>query len=217
VLNLADVRHIYHPPAGEVAALDGVSLSVSRGEMVLVRGPSGCGKSTLLMTIGAMLRPTAGTVRFEDTDLYQLEPHQRAAHRSINIGFVFQLFHLVPYLDAINNVLVGAASTSEDEPRARQLLGDFGLTERIHHRPAEMSIGERQRTALARALVHKPALLLADEPTGNLDPENAELVCNALVDFRSEGGTLIVVSHDGDEFAMADRTIEMRSGRIRDV
>ena len=214
MLSLDDIRHLYSTSEGTVTALDGVSLDVTAGEMVLICGPSGCGKSTLLLSAGAMLKPTSGRVLLGDTDLYQIDVSERASLRGEKIGFVFQLFHLLPYLDALDNVLVATGSSGEDEQRARELLGAFGLGERIHHRPAQMSIGERQRTALARALVNSPALLLADEPTGNLDPESAEGVRNAMIDYRSRGGTLVVVSHNSTEFAMADRKIQMRSGKI---
>lgn len=214
MLTVDDIRHRYSTSKGTVEALDGVSLEVGQGELVLVCGPSGCGKSTLLLSAGAMLKPTSGRVLFDEIDLYKMDIGERTSFRRERIGFVFQLFHLLPYLDALDNVLVATPSSSEDEKRARELLETIGLKERLHHRPEQMSIGERQRTALARALVNSPALLLADEPTGNLDPESAEGVRNAMIDYRSRGGTLVVVSHNSTEFAMADRIIQMRSGKI---
>ena len=214
MLKVDDIHHRYSTSKGTVEALDGVSLEVGKGELVLVCGPSGCGKSTLLLSAGAMMKPTSGTVLFDEIDLYKLDITDRTSFRRDRSGFVFQLFHLLPYLDALDNVLVGTTSCSEDEQRARDLLETIGLGQRIHHRPEEMSIGERQRTALARALVNSPALLLADEPTGNLDPESAEGVRHAMVDYQSKGGTLVVVSHNRTEFAMADRIIQMRSGKI---
>jgi putative ABC transport system ATP-binding protein len=199
-----------------VDALTDVSLVVSPGEFVVVRGPSGSGKTTLLLTLGGMLRPTAGMVRVDGTDLYGLSEAERAAFRARRIGFVFQMFHLVPYLTAIENVLLpaGAGDARADRGRAAALLEEMGLVDRANHKPAELSAGERQRTAIARALYREPAVILADEPTGNLDPDNAAATFEHLAAFHKAGGTVIVVTHGHEADAPADRVVRLREGRI---
>ena len=201
-----------------VHAVAGVSLDVAAGEFVSVQGPSGCGKSTLLLAAGGLLRPDAGTVRVAGADLYALSTDARAAHRARLVGFVFQRFHLVPYLSVLDNVLAPSLGTFvPDAPaRARALVERFGLADRARHRPSELSTGERQRTALARALLPGPKLLLADEPTGNLDAENARVVLGALRAFAQGGGAVLLVTHDPEAAAYATRTVRMRHGRVVD-
>ncbi len=212
---LEGVSKVYHGTNGEVRALDDVSLTVAPGEFVAVRGPSGCGKSTLLLTVGGMVRPTTGTVTIEGRDLYALSHAERARLRADRIGFVFQMFHLVPYLNALDNVLLPVlAGMRPDREQAVALLERLGMGERMHHRPPELSTGERQRVALARALIKQPDIILADEPTGNLDPENAAAVMGYLADFHREGGTILVVSHDALAEAHADRALHLERGRI---
>ena len=202
---------------GEVAALDGVSLSVERGEFVAVKGPSGCGKSTLLLAMGGMQRPSAGRVLLEGEDLYALPAPGRNRIRAERIGFVFQLFHLIPFLTVRENIVAGlppgvrAAGHSE---RVDELIDRLGLQQRAGERPGTLSAGERQRVALARALVKRPALILADEPTGNLDPENAAEVFRHLATFQGAGGTVVVVTHGNDAEPHASRTIHLANGRI---
>lgn len=215
MIALEGVTKVYRGAEGEVRALDDVSLRVAPGEFVAVRGPSGCGKSTLLLTVGGMVRPTAGTVGMDGRDLYALSPAQRARLRAERIGFVFQMFHLIPYLTALDNVLVPVLAGMRPEPgHAAAVLERLGMGERMRHRPPELSTGERQRVALARALVKQPAIILADEPTGNLDPENAAAVMGYLADFHREGGTILVVSHDAHAEEHADRTVRLERGRI---
>lgn len=216
MLVLQDLTKTYQTRAGEVKALDGVSLRIDQGEFIAVCGPSGSGKTTLLMMIAAMLRPSRGAVRFEDRDLYQMTGSARARFRARNIGFVFQMFHLVPYLSVLENVLVaGAVAHGGDaKARAEELLQRLGLGHRIGHRPSELSAGEKQRTAIARALLNRPKLILADEPTGNLDPQNAEGVLQHLGSFQKEGGTVIVATHGLAAQGCATRTINLREGRL---
>jgi ABC-type lipoprotein export system ATPase subunit len=199
-----------------VTALDGVSLRVEKGEFVAVCGPSGSGKTTLLMMVAAMLRPSRGSVRFDDRDLYGMSVPQRARFRARNIGFVFQMFHLVPYLTVLENVLIaaGALGTSNGRTRAGELLERLGLSHRIGHRPSELSAGEKQRTAIARALLNQPRLILADEPTGNLDTENARSVLEHLQNFQRDGGTVIMATHGSAAQEFATRTIRLREGRL---
>jgi len=215
MVQLEKVTKVYRGPQGEVRALDGVDLRVAEGEFVAVRGASGSGKSTLLLTLGGMVRPTRGRVTVAGSDVYALSPGERARFRAENIGFVFQLFHLVPYLSVLENVLVPTlAASGRGRASAPELLEGFGLAHRIHHRPAELSIGERQRVAMARALLNRPKLILADEPTGNLDPANATEVMNHLADLHRSGTTIVVVTHEELAARYAQRTVEIREGRI---
>ncbi len=205
-------------PDGAVRALDGVSFRVRSGEFFAVQGPSGCGKTTLLLTVGAMLRPSAGRVLVDGTDPYSLSPAGRNAFRAGNIGFVFQEFHLIPYLTVLENVLAAslASPRSDAGERARELVARFNLQKRIDHTPAQLSTGECQRTAMARAMLNEPKLLLADEPTGNLDSDNAETVLRGLREFAEEGGGVLLVTHDREAAAHADRVLHMRDGKLEE-
>ncbi len=217
MIRLDDVSKVYRTRGGDVTALAGASLEVDQGEFVSIMGASGCGKSTLLMTIGGLLLPTRGSVHVGGDRVDTLSGAGRAAFRARHVGFVFQLFHLVPYLSVLENVLLRPrASTNGNETRARELLERFGLTARANHRPGELSVGERQRAALARAVLTKPKLILADEPTGNLDPENEKKVCDALAEYRDEGGTVLVVTHGEAASVHADRTLRMESGKLQE-
>jgi ABC-type lipoprotein export system ATPase subunit len=210
-----NVSKVYRTRTGTVRSLDGVSLTVAQGEFVAVRGPSGCGKTTLLLGAGGMLRPSDGTIRIAGHELYALTPAERARFRATHIGFVFQMFHLVPYLTVLENVLLAAVPTRTRDAgeRAVSLLDGLGLTPRLQHRPADLSTGERQRTAIARALLNQPQLLLADEPTGNLDPDNADEVFHHLREFQRGGGTVLVVTHGPTPEHFADRVIQLHGGR----
>ncbi len=214
MLKFENVTKTFNGPHGEVKALDAVSFVVEPGELVDMRGPSGCGKSTLLLTAGTLLQPSSGTVTIDGENPYNLSPNGRSALRSKKIGFVFQQFHLVPYLSVIDNIMlpsvVQKSVTAQD--RAFELLQHFGLDHRGHHVPAQLSIGERQRTALARALFNRPGLLLADEPTGNLDPENGAIVLDTLKTFAEKGGAVLLVTHDAS--SCATRTLQMTNGSL---
>jgi len=217
-LTIDNLSKHYRRGDGRVEALRQVSLSVSPGEFVAVQGPSGCGKTTLLLAAGGLLAPDGGSVAIDGQDPYDLNPDDRAAFRARKIGFVFQRFHLVPYLSVRDNVLVASLGRpSEEAPqRATELIGRFGLTDRASHVPAELSVGERQRAALARAMLNSPKLLLADEPTGNLDPANAEIVLAALAGFAEQGGGVLLVTHDPAATQIVHRTIRLQAGRIID-
>jgi putative ABC transport system ATP-binding protein len=202
---------------GDVLALAGLDLSIARGEFVVVKGPSGCGKSTLLLTVGGMQRPSAGRVLLEGTDLYALSAPARNRVRAERLGFVFQLFHLMPYLTVRENVLAGlppGSRVADFMSRADELLQQLGLQARAQARPGTLSAGERQRVALARALIKQPAVILADEPTGNLDPANAAEVFRHLAAYRQAGGTVVVVTHGNDAAPHASRTIQLVAGRL---
>ncbi len=201
--------------AEEVHAVIDVTLEIADGEFVALRGPSGCGKSTLLMAAGGLLEPSGGSVSVSGTDLYSLNQDGRARFRAENIGFVFQQFHLIPYLDVRDNILAASLATGAgDEKRAEELLEHFGLTHRARHVPAALSTGEKQRAAMARALFNSPKLILADEPTGNLDRDNAESLLEQLSAFASDGGSVLLVTHDARVEGHSDRTVEISEGRL---
>lgn len=204
-------------PAGTVAALEGVSFALAPGEFVGVCGASGCGKSTLLLVAGTLLRPTGGRVVLAGCDVYAATAATRRRLRAATVGFVFQQFHVLPYLTVLENVL--APSVALPAPDARQraaaLVEQFGLSERRDHLPAQLSTGEKQRTALARALLNRPQVLLADEPTGNLDPENGRIVLDALAAFAAAGGAVLMVTHDPDAVRRAGRILTLEHGRLR--
>jgi len=216
VVRCEQIIRRFRPRGGEVNALQEVDLQVRQSEFLAIRGPSGSGKTTLLLTIGGMLRPTSGRVTVAGRDVYAMSERDRARFRADNIGFVFQMFHLVPYLSVVENVRLaaGAAAKRADHSQAIELLERLGLSERRHHTPAELSSGESQRAAIARALLNRPRVILADEPTGNLDPDNAAEVFQALASFHHEGGTVIVATHGTLADKHADRIIHLRKGRI---
>ncbi len=211
-----EVTKIFRKNGSEVTSLDRFTAKVAEGEFVAVRGPSGSGKTTLLLTLGGMQRPSAGSVQLARRDLYALSPAERARLRSSEIGFVFQMFHLVPYLDLLANVLLACPGkpSAEVRQRASGLMDELGLADRASHRPGELSAGERQRLAVARALLNRPKLILADEPTGNLDPENAAEVIRHLAEFHRGGGTVVLVTHGAAADAHADRTLRLEQGRL---
>ncbi len=214
VLQVSRLGKSYRRGAGLVRALDDVSLEVAAGEFVAVQGPSGCGKTTLLLASGGLLRPDAGRVLVETQDLYALDPEQRGRFRARHIGFVFQQFHLVPFLSVLDNILAPtlALPVADAPERARDLALRFGLQGRLDHVPAELSTGERQRVALARALLGQPKLVLADEPTGNLDAANAATVLEDLAAFARDGGAVLLVTHDPAAARHAQRTLSLKAG-----
>ena len=216
MLEMREVSKSFQGPEGEVRALQDVSLSVAPGELVVVRGPSGCGKTTLLLIAGGLLGPSAGEVLVGDRAPYRLGANQRSALRAESVGFVFQQFHLIPYLSVLDNVR--APSAARPQPgaldRARELVRRFNLEHRINHVPAQLSTGERQRTALARALLNHPKLILADEPTGNLDDENATMVLKHLAEFADQGSAVLLVTHDAGAAGRAHRTFRLEEGKL---
>jgi ABC-type lipoprotein export system ATPase subunit len=217
VLSVENITKVYRKSEKEVRALDGVSLGVNSGEFVAVAGPSGSGKSTLLFAAGSLLAPDDGQILIDDRNPYAMSFDERAKVRAERIGFVFQQFHLIPYLTVLENILTPSILLKAENPHARamQLIERFGLTDRVHHILAELSTGERQRTALARALINSPGLILADEPTGNLDRENAEIVIKSLVEFAQTGGSVLLVTHDAYAVQYATRTLHLENGRVR--
>lgn len=214
---LRDVTVRLHAAGRSVTVLDEVSVEIPAKQSLAVVGPSGSGKSTLLAVMAGLERPTSGSVTVNGLDLTSLDEPALARFRLQHIGFVFQSFHLIPTLTALENVAVPSelAGDSDALGRARALLDAVGLAARSNHYPAQLSGGEQQRVALARACVRRPAILLADEPTGNLDADTGAQVMALLRALHQEqGGTLVLVTHDADLTAMADRTIALRGGRV---
>ncbi len=200
---------------GEVRALDAVSLDVARGEWLSVMGPSGSGKTTLLNILGGLDRPTAGQLFVDGIEATSLSSKDVARFRRETVGLVFQQFHLVPYLTALENVMLAQYFHSmADEAEARTALEAVGLGERTHHLPAQLSGGEQQRVCIARALINQPKIVLADEPTGNLDAANEEIVLDIFRRLHVQGHTLIVVTHDARVGRLADRLITLEHGRV---
>lgn len=216
ILHTENLTKIFRRGRREVIALNSLDLTIETGSFVVVKGPSGSGKSTLLFTLGGLLVPSSGKVFFEEKDLYEMSDRRRAALRTAKTGFVFQSYYLLPYLSVLENIMV-AARLQRDRvtgKEARELAASLGMEERLSHRPTELSAGEKQRVALARALISRPALILADEPTGNLDPENAHIVTGRLSRFHREGGTVVMVSHDNEADEVADRILFMEKGSV---
>ena len=216
MLELMDVSKSYPATPLPVQILRKISFSVAPGEFVAVQGPSGCGKTTLLLTLGGLLAPSSGAVRLDGEDIYALTPGARASWRARRIGIVFQLFHLIPYLSVEENILAPTLATElpNAPERLEALLKQFHLLERRRHVPAALSVGERQRTAMARALLTQPTCLLVDEPTGNLDAENAEIVTTALADYTRQQGIVVMVTHDLIAAARAQRRVMLQQGTI---
>ena len=218
VIDLDAIHRTFVLGDSQVQALRGINLQVNAGEYVAVMGPSGSGKSTLLNLLGLLDRPDAGRYRLEGRDVTTLDPDQQARVRSERIGFVFQSFHLVPRLTAADNIalpmLLAGIGGAERKRRVEKALQEYGLLERAQHRPDQLSGGQRQRVAIARATVMQPALLLADEPTGNLDRATGEEVIRLLEELNSRGVTLIIVTHDQSLGARARRRISMLDGAI---
>jgi putative ABC transport system ATP-binding protein len=200
---------------GSVRALDGVSLCVDAGEWIAIMGPSGSGKTTLINILGGLDTPTSGRAVVDGTDVARLDEAGLTRFRAEKIGFVFQQFHLVPYLTAVENVMLAQYfHSTTDEKECREALGRVGLGDRLEHLPAQLSGGEQQRVAVARALINHPKLILADEPTGNLDEANEDIVLSLLRELHTEGHTILMVTHAPSIGHLADRRIEFAHGRL---
>lgn len=219
MLEVINLSKDYPTPRGPLAVLSGISLRLSRGDAVAIMGPSGSGKSTLLHIIGALDTPSAGTVTLDGDSPFELDEKQLAAFRNEKVGFVFQDHCLLPQCSVLENVLTPtlvSQSTNDSGTRARALLDQVGLTDRLDHRPAELSGGEKQRVALARALINEPTLLLCDEPTGNLDARSADVVASLLLELhRLQKTILVVVTHSADLAARFPVRYEMVDQSIR--
>ena len=206
---------------GKLEVLKGVSLKVNRGEVISIVGPSGAGKTTLLQLIGTLDKPSGGSICFNGEDITRMNSKRLAAFRNKHIGFVFQFHQLLPEFTALENIIIPALiagrSRSEAEKEAMELLGIMGLQERAQHKPSEMSGGENQRVAVARALINRPDVILADEPSGSLDSKNKEELHKLFFDLRDKfGQTFIIVTHDEKLASFTDRTIQMVDGSVKE-
>ena len=222
LIRIQDLRRDFPMGQETVHALDGVSLAVAAGEFLGVMGPSGSGKSTLLYLLGGLDRPTGGHIWVRDQDLAALDENALAAHRRQEVGFVFQSFHLIPTMTALENVefpmLFARVPPRQRQERARRVLEMVGLADRMAHRPTELSGGQQQRVAIARALVNDPTIILADEPTGNVDSRTGAEVMHVLARLNQEQGrTIVVVSHDPAVVDFAGRCIHLLDGRITEA
>ncbi len=218
MLRMENVSKVYKHRGQQVTALQNATIHIPRGDFVSLVGPSGSGKSTLLLMLGGMLSPTEGRIWIEDQSVYEMDPSDRARLRREKVGFVFQTFNLVTYLTALENVKIPLflAKMDDDaqEERAAALLERVGLGDRLHHKPCELSVGQQQRVALARMLANDPSVILADEPTGNLDPETSRQIIGFLEDFNEEGRTIVMVTHDPRAARRAKRLLKLTRGAI---
>ncbi len=218
LITLERISRVYQTGRFEVRALDGLDLTVERGEFLAVVGPSGSGKSTLMNIVGCLDRPTAGRYVLDGTAVEELDDNGLADVRSRSIGFVFQSYNLLPRTSALDNVAMALAyqgvGRKERLSRASASLERLGLGDRMDHEPTELSGGQQQRVAIARALVTEPALLLADEPTGNLDTASGDDVMGILRELHASGRTIVLITHDADVAARADRQVHVRDGRL---
>ena len=219
VIDIRDVHRIYESAAGYVHALRGVTLQVARGEMLCIMGPSGSGKSTLMNTLGCLDTPNSGTYKLEGLDISMLNDDELAELRATRLGFVFQSFNLLPRATVLRNVELPLAYThtprAERRRRAEEALASVGLPAEFYgHKSNELSGGQMQRVAIARALVNDPAVILADEPTGNLDSATGIMVMQTFMRLREEGKTIVIITHDSDVAEWADRTVHIRDGRL---
>lgn len=216
MIDIKDIKKSF----GSLQVLRGVNLHIDKGEVISIVGPSGAGKTTLLQLIGALDRPTSGSILFNGRELASMSDKQLAAFRNRQIGFVFQFHQLLPEFTALENIIIPALiagrSRSEAEKEAMELLGIMGLQERAGHKPSELSGGENQRVAVARALINKPALILADEPSGSLDSKNKEELHKLFFELRARyGQTFLIVTHDEELARTTDRTIRMVDGVVK--
>ncbi|WP_166823365.1 ABC transporter ATP-binding protein [Thalassoroseus pseudoceratinae] len=218
MLSMEHVSKNYTLRKQKVPGLIDASIEIERGDFVSLVGPSGSGKSTLLLMLGGMLSPTSGRITLDGHSVYDRTADQRAELRQQYIGYVFQTFNLVPYLTALENVQIpmflASVPKSEQHSRAEELLRRVGLGDRMHHKPTELSVGQQQRVALARMLSNDPAVILADEPTGNLDPETASQVIGFFEEFNEEGRTIVMVTHDPNAAKRAKRMVRLTEGRL---
>ncbi len=208
-----------HKKYGELEILKGITVDINKGEIISVVGSSGAGKTTLLTILGTLDRPTSGELFIDGTDVYKLNDKKLASFRNLNIGFVFQFHHLLPEFDALENVcmpaLIADTSKKQAETKAKELLDYLGLKDRFTHKPSELSGGEQQRVAVARALINSPKIIFADEPSGNLDSNTAEELHQLFFNLRKElNQTFVIVTHNAELANMADRKLVMKDGKV---
>lgn len=217
LIHLSDIKKSYQiTKTNKLQVLKGIDLTIFRSEIAAIVGKSGAGKSTLLHIIGTLDNPDEGDMVFEDRNVFGMTDRQLAAFRAKDIGFIFQFHHLLPEFTALENVTIASKIAGDnDDSKAKELLNEVGLAERIHHKPSELSGGEAQRVAIARALVNSPKIVLADEPTGNLDTENADSIIDLIFRLRDKfGQTFVIVTHNEEFAAKCDRIIKIADGKI---
>jgi putative ABC transport system ATP-binding protein len=218
MIDLSNISKIYHMGGGDITVLTDVSLSIKQGELIAIMGPSGSGKSTLMNIVGCLDRPTSGKYLFENREINAMTDDELATVRNRKIGFVFQTFNLLPRFSALKNVeiplIYSGVPSRQRKEHALPLLERVGLADRVQHKPSELSGGQQQRVAIARALVNNPPLLLADEPTGNLDSRSGEDILHILMELNKQGVTIVIVTHDKDVASLCKRIIKLKDGRI---
>jgi putative ABC transport system ATP-binding protein len=213
MLKVDNIIKTYTKNGNRFIALNGVTFEVEKGDFVAVVGPSGSGKSTLLHTIGGLIRPDSGKIIYNGKDVYSLKNQETNRYRERSVGFVFQQFHLMPYLTVYENIKMAGGKTAENI-NIENYLEKCSLSPLRNKYPSELSVGEKQRTAFIRAMVTKPEILLADEPTGNLDPENSKIILSLIEDFHQSGGTVLLVTHEVESAKSANRNISLKAGKL---
>jgi len=218
VVRISEVKRVYHMGRVEVHALRGISLNVAKGEFISIMGPSGCGKSTLMHIVGCLDRPSSGHVLLDEVDVDELNDNDLAEIRNKKVGFVFQTFNLLPKLNAIENVELPLIYAGVDfdgrRKKAAELLETVGLGDRMYHKPSELSGGQSQRVAIARSLANDPSIILADEPTGNLDSKSGDEIIHLFTDLNSRGITMIIVTHDQEIANHSKRIVKLKDGLV---
>jgi putative ABC transport system ATP-binding protein len=212
ILQVENLGHRYASGGKSLEVLREVNLEIRATQLVAVQGESGCGKTTLLLACGAMQKPTAGRVKIDQQNVYELSTSARSQFRARKIGYLFQTLQLIPYLTLLNNIRIVQGVSSET---AKQWLDRLGLADRMHHKPEALSHGQRQRAALARAIAHQPALVIADEPTGNLDEKHSQMVFETLREFANNGGAVLIATHDAQIPSYADQVHRIESGTLQ--
>lgn len=214
MFEINSITKIYVKGKDSFTALDNVSLKIEKGDFIAVVGQSGSGKSTLLHTVGGLIRPDSGQVLFRGKDVYKMNSQEANHYRRKKVGFVFQQFHLIPYLTVYENIKLTEFDSENGNGSIEAILEKCALLPLKNKYPSELSVGEKQRTAFVRAIISNPEILLADEPTGNLDPENSQILMSLIKEFHENGGTVLLVSHEAETTNYANRIVTLRSGKL---
>jgi len=216
MIAIKNINKEYGSKSNKVSALKNLNLKIDTSEFLLIKGESGSGKSTLLFILGAMLNPTSGIVKVDDDELFSMTEMQKATYRATKTGFVFQSYHLLPYLNVVENIMLSnkLPNINIQKEEVIRIATELGIGDRLNHKPSQLSAGEKQRVALARALVTNPSIILADEPTGNLDEKNSLEVLNYLKRFKDDGGTVVMVTHGNLADSFASRIIQLHKGEL---